>query len=60
MSNNFDYGFDINIESHFDTVTKEKIETNEVGDRISNGNEYNTGEKEAIEQWLKSHKKISN
>ena len=59
MSNNFDYGFDINTEEELNTNSKEKYETNEVGDRISNGNEYKEGEKEAIEKWLKEHTKVS-
>ena len=59
MSNNFDYGFDINTVEELNTNPKEKLETNEVGDRVSNGNEYYNGEKEAIEKWLKKHNKVS-
>jgi len=59
MKNDFDYGFDLETLEELKTDTNTELETNELGDRISNGNEYDEGEKEAIEKWLKEHKKVS-
>lgn len=59
MSNNFDYGFDVNTVEEIKADSKKEVQTNEVGDRTSNGNEYYIGEKEAIDKWLKSHKKTA-
>ncbi|PHR58518.1 MAG: hypothetical protein COA44_03480 [Arcobacter sp.] len=59
MSNNFDYGFDVNTNEKLNTSKKESITTNEVGHKISTGNEYYNGEKEAIKKWLKENKKAS-
>ena len=56
MSNNLDYGFDINTVEELNTSAEEETQANEVGDRVARGNEYKQGEKEAIEKWLKEHK----
>ena len=56
MSNNLDYGFDVDTVEELNTRSEEETPTNEVGDRVSRGNEYKQGEKEAIEKWVKEQK----
>jgi len=55
---NDDYGFDLSTIEELSTKSNNEVEVNEIGDRVFGGNEYAQGEKEAIEKWLKEHKKV--
>ena len=59
MTYDFDYGFDVDTLEDITHPQEEQVQTNDYEEDVPRNNEYYEGEKEAIEQWLKEHKKSS-